>query len=173
MSQQTISRIQSIEDAMQSYRLTRAQIEAASFHKAGDGSYFFLVQSASQPGVVYKVIYNPALKALQCVSFDGGPVCKASEEGFNCWHKRASMARSILIRLERRMEREKAVAAALATRGPEEIEEQRKIEEMVGQGCDRETATRVILAKPTRPSKKSIERFERLYEGDRTFRLLK
>lgn len=109
---------------MRAYHLTREQLEACSFVRTEEGQYFFLVQSATKPGVVYKVYYNPAMKRLQCVSFDGGPVCKASEDGYNCWHKRASMARAILVRLERTQQQEREVAQALAERGPQEIAEQ-------------------------------------------------
>ncbi len=169
---QTIHRINSVEDAMISYHLTREQIEAATLNSNGNGSYFFTVKSASTPGVVYKVIYNPAMKALQCVSFDGGPVCKASEEGYNCWHKRASMARSVLIQLERRQQRESEIAQALAERTPEEIEEQAHIEALIAQGTDRETATRVVYAKPKRISEKAIKRDQERF-APREFRLLK
>ena len=109
---QTIRRINSIEDAMDAYRLSRAEIEACSFIKNADGAYFFTVQSRTQAGIIYKVIYNTAMKRLQCCSFDGGPTCPASEEGINCWHKRAAMARAILVRLERIQAQEQEAALA-------------------------------------------------------------
>ena len=171
---QTIRRINSIEDAMDAYRLTRAEIEACSFVRNADGAYFFTVQSRTQHGVIYKVIYNPAMKRLQCVSFDGGPVCKASEDGFNCWHKRAAMARAILVRLECLHEQERAwELAELEQRQEQETqynlpaitpEKEAQVKELC-QWTDPETARRVAYAQPKRGAK--------VRDEDRSFRLLK
>lgn len=48
--------------------------------------------------------------------------------------------------------RDLEIAQALAERTPEEIEEQRRIQELIGQGIDSATAFRVVTAKPRKGS---------------------
>jgi hypothetical protein len=137
---QTIHRINSVDDALEAYHLTAEQLAAvSSAHDESGARVGYLVASASHPGVHYQVIYNADMKALQCIAYDG-PVCKASEAGINCWHKRAVKATHILARLEARK--------AEADRPFEEVEEQEAVEHLVRQGWPREEATRIIYAKP-------------------------
>lgn len=166
-----IHRIQSVEDALTSYHLTAHQLAAAVPVQQGP-DFYYLVSSASRPGVQYKVVYNPTLKALQCLPYGDGPVCAASQMGYNCWHKRAAKAAHILEMLSRRVARELEVAAAMAERTPQEIAEQAEIERLVAQGHPRDEATRVIMAKPYKPSVKAVKRDQQRYQS-REFRLLK
>jgi len=151
-----IYKIASIEDAMASYHLTRSQMsKCAAVQNGATGEYFYLVQSESQPGVEYKVIYNRESKVMQCLPFNG-PVCKASEAGYNCWHKRAAKASHILYLLEIRKLHEVEIKEAEAQRLPEETEEQALIARLVGEGWNLETATRVAYAKGPQHSEREI-----------------
>jgi hypothetical protein len=66
---------------------------------------FYLVESATDAGVEYKVIFDRNHKLLTCD-------CKAGRSGVNCWHKRAAVAAAAAFKAEvaaRRAETEKTL----------------------------------------------------------------
>jgi len=92
------------------FNVTEAQVSAA--HRICDLAahiIFYIVESATTPGVEYKVVYNRSLKALQCLPFTGEP-CKASVNGQGCWHKRAACAAAAEFKAERDVEEAIAMA---------------------------------------------------------------
>src|SRR5947208_3644473 len=52
---------------------------------------FYLVESISEPGTYYKVIYNREYRVIQCLPHNGR-VCPASAAGCTCWHRKAAVA---------------------------------------------------------------------------------
>lgn len=99
--------IRNIDDAMQAFHVTREQLQRVQAHLDGpDGKWYYLVESQSEQGVVYCVAYNREHKVLQCLPWQGGKVCKASESGYGCWHRRASMAVHALFNREMQVIRE-------------------------------------------------------------------
>ena len=75
---------------------------------------FYVVESMSNPGTHYKVMWNEQFKRLQCMPFDG-EACPASKEGLVCWHMRASLEAEKEYREFKKAERE-AQARIEATR---------------------------------------------------------
>jgi hypothetical protein len=52
---------------------------------------FYLVESLSEPGTFYKVIYNHQYRVLQCLPHNGR-ACPAAAAGNTCWHRKAAVA---------------------------------------------------------------------------------
>ncbi len=151
----TTATITSKADALTSYRVSEEQVNRVILRE-----HDAIVASQTTEGVGYTVEYNPQFKVLQCS-------CPA--EG-GCWHKRATLA-AIAIKRVAAKERAARIAEekeAEATRPASEVAEQSAIEELVRMGTDRETATRIILAKPYKGSGKG----KRL-DFDPSFSLLK
>lgn len=118
--------IRTIENAMEAFHVTREQLQKVQAHLDGpSGAWYYLVESQHTPGLLYCVAYNRQFKVLQCLPWQDGQRCPASEAGYGCWHRRASMAVHALFQAELRTIKEAEVARALAERTPEEIVEQR------------------------------------------------
>lgn len=75
---------------------------------------FYIVESASDPGTEYKVIWNRERKCLQCLPHNGKR-CPASAHGLPCWHKRAAAAAEQLLRQAERRARQVEQARIEAT----------------------------------------------------------
>jgi hypothetical protein len=67
------------------------------------------------PGQEYKIIWNHEHRCMQCLPFNDGPVCKASESGKGCWHRRAALAVLELEKAEALRERQREQAQVEAT----------------------------------------------------------
>lgn len=74
---------------------------------------FYLVESMSEPGTHYKVIYNRQYRVLQCLPHNGRP-CPAAAAGCTCWHRKAAVATEMQYQGLKASER-KAVASIEAT----------------------------------------------------------
>ena len=67
------------------YQVTENQLDACSrIVDLNQQQVFYLVQSATTPGVEYKVIFDRKHRVITCD-------CKAGQEGSGCWHKRAAL----------------------------------------------------------------------------------
>jgi len=92
----------SVESILAAHRVTADQVskcekieQTSPIHQI-----FYVVASASQAGVEYKVSYNAERGGLQCQSWNDGPVCLASASGSGCWHRRAAVAAWQIEKLE-------------------------------------------------------------------------
>jgi hypothetical protein len=83
------------------YEVTEAQLDACHrIVNLNTHQVFYQVESATEAGVEYTVIYNPVLKHLTCT-------CKAGQNGIPCWHKRAALKAAEIYRQERKAEQER------------------------------------------------------------------
>jgi hypothetical protein len=88
------------------YHVTQEQIDACQrWEDCGLNRIFYTVESQSQPGVYYKVVWNTQFHVLQCLPHTGKH-CEASLKGIPCWHKRAALAAEQLFKAELRREQE-------------------------------------------------------------------
>jgi SWIM zinc finger len=118
--------------------VTPEQIDACTrlYDMTRGGEVFYQVQSESDPDKVYEVRFNRHYRRLACT-------CPAGQEGFYCKHRRW------VGEAEKEYRQLKAAAARIeAERDAAETAEQAQIEAYVRQGIDRETATRIVFAKP-------------------------
>jgi hypothetical protein len=138
-------------DALAAYHVSEEQISKVTLQQD-----CAIVKSATVKGVEYKVVYNKEHKVLQCLPYNSSHVCGASASGKGCWHKRATLAAIAINRLQakERSARDAEIKEALASRTPQEIEEQRHIQEVIGQGVPSDEAFRVVTAKPQKGSGK-------------------
>jgi hypothetical protein len=67
------------------YRIDEAQFSKATHCTSNGTNHYYIVESASEPGLEYHVRYSKKYNALSCT-------CKASDNGNGCWHRRASLA---------------------------------------------------------------------------------
>lgn len=119
-------KVETIEQAMEAFHVTREQLAKCQAVLDGPSQkWYYIVDSQNTPGVQYCVAYNRQYKALQCLPWNGGPVCKAADAGFGCWHKRVAAAMHVLFRNEQRRIQDAERAQALAERSPEEIASER------------------------------------------------
>jgi len=54
---------------------------------------YYLIASATTPGVSYEVRFNRQYHCLQCLPQLDGPPCQASAQGLTYWHKRSALCR--------------------------------------------------------------------------------
>lgn len=89
-----------------------------------DGKVFYVVASLSVTDQHYKVHWNAQHGRLQCSPFDGEP-CKASKEGWTCWHMRAALAAEAEYKAFKKAERaaEQRIAEATAQYQREQVEQ--------------------------------------------------
>lgn len=96
-----------IESICKKYNITPEQFSLATKIVANGRKAFYIVESASVPGQEYRVEWNNEHYCLQCRPHKG-KVCKASEYGLQCWHKRAALAveeyEQARVRAQRRQE---------------------------------------------------------------------
>jgi hypothetical protein len=131
-----MSLTKTITDTLTENRVTSEQIAKVALSNGG-------AKVASQTtDEEYRVTYNATYNVLSCN-------CKAGQEGKGCWHKRATLAKLAIMRLQVRDSREQE-----ATRPVEEVASEARIEELVRQGVERKTAIRVTLAQPKKGSGK-------------------
>lgn len=83
----------------QEYNVSDSQLDACQRWERGDGSAFYTVESASNPGTYYRVEWNAEHHCLQCKPHSGQH-CKAAQAGFTCWHRRAAVASERLYKYE-------------------------------------------------------------------------
>jgi hypothetical protein len=93
------------------FTVTEAQMDKATrIVEGATGHVFYQVKSQSVEGQIYEVRFNRQFRRLTCT-------CKAGQEGFGCWHKRAAMASAAEYKqeenLQARQEAEQASFAAL------------------------------------------------------------
>jgi len=113
------------------YRLTDSQLDAATrFIDLAGCQVIYLVQSASDPDVQYKVTWNRDFHRFAC-----DPRCPANRHGIGCWHVRSALANELIYRQNVRAEREAAQRIA---------EEKAEME-------------RLMMVKPSRPSEKAVK----------------
>lgn len=145
------------------YNVTEEQIDAC--HRVIDNNthtVFYQVESQSNPGTYYKVLYNREHRVLQCTNFEGGPICPASAKGLPCWHKRAAVAAEEEYKSLKAAEHHAQVRQAECEMTQQEIDEQAHIQRYVGQGVDLETATRVVYAQGPQYSEQEIRQAQYL-----------
>lgn len=126
------------------YHVTPEQLDKASrVIDMATGKIFYQVESQSEPGKIYEVRYNSEYKRLSCT-------CKAGQEGFGCWHRRASLAAAYEYRQEENIQarveagdKEAAEAARLARMANEYEKMLRTLEEQ------REEAMRCLQEYPS------------------------
>jgi hypothetical protein len=104
----------SITQVCKKYSISLEQFDRAT-KVVMNGKAFYILESASQPGVEYQVIWNDEHQALQCKPHNG-PACPASEQGVPCYHKRVACAVE---------EYEQAKVRAIRQRKAEQIEVER------------------------------------------------
>src|SRR6266568_1309988 len=128
----------------ESHKVTDSQLDAATrYIECKTNTVFYLVQSASSPDVQYQVRWNRQYSRFACQ-------CKASHNGMNCWHVRSAVANEVLYRENVRAEAEAAARIA---------EEKAEYE-------------RLMMVKPTRPSRTAVERATRCNQS-KPFSLLR
>jgi hypothetical protein len=119
------------------FRVTGEQIDACQrFTCEATDEVFYIVRSASRPDREYKVTWNKQYQVVQC-----DPRCEASQNGQNCWHRRAVMASESLYRQQKRDEAE--------------ARQRRLIEEEANRQAEYQA---LLAARPYRPSEKAVLR---------------
>jgi hypothetical protein len=112
------------------YRVTPEQVDLCQrYIDEATNTVFYLVPSASEAGLYYKVEWNRDFGRFSCQ-------CRANREGMSCWHCRAVVVH--------------ATQDANAIRAEAEAAERMREEE-----AERE---RVQNARPYRPSTKAVRR---------------
>ena len=155
------------------YNVTEEQIDACTrVIDNATNTVFYQVESQSNPGTYYKVVYNREHRVLQCTNFENGPVCPASAKGLPCWHKRAALAAEEEYKLLKAAEHQAEVRQAASQMTLQEVQEQGQIEAYVRQGIDRGTATRVVYAQGPRYNEQDIRQAQYLNQPN-AFCLLK
>jgi hypothetical protein len=92
------------------YRVTIDQIDACQrWEDCGKNRIFYTVESQSEPGTYYKVVWNEQFGCLQCLPHNGR-TCPASQHGIPCWHCRAAVAAEQLYKQELRRSRQQEQA---------------------------------------------------------------
>jgi hypothetical protein len=126
------------------YRLTDQQLDAATrFVNSATREVLYIVKSATDPDKAYKVTWNKHFSRFQCE-------CKASHAGMCCWHVRSALANEMIYRQNVRAEAEAQVRIN---------EEKAELE-------------RLMMVKPTRPSRSAVERATRANQS-KPFSLLR
>src|SRR5690242_5804959 len=88
------------------YRVTDEQLDAATrFVNCATNEVLYIVKSATDPDKEYKVTWNRHFSRFACE-------CKASQNGFCCWHVRSALANEMLYRQAKRDEAEAAARIA-------------------------------------------------------------
>ncbi len=122
-----------MKSIQEQYKVTDSQLDAATrYINCATREVLYVVQSASSPDVQYQVRWNSTYSRFACQ-------CKASHNGMNCWHVRSAVANEVLYRENVRAEAEAAQRIA---------EEKAEYE-------------RLMMVKPTRPSRTAVERATR------------
>jgi hypothetical protein len=112
----------------QQYRVTPGQVDLCQrYVDEAPNSVFYLVPSAHEAGLFYKVEWNRQYSRFSCQ-------CKANREGMSCWHVRACLVH--------------ATQYAEAKRG--EVEAEARIAD------EKAEYERLLLVPPTRPSEKEV-----------------
>jgi len=133
-----------MKSIQEQYKVTDSQLDAATrYINCATREVLYVVQSASSPDVQYQVRWNSTYSRFACQ-------CKASHNGMNCWHVRSAVANEVLYRENIRAEAEAAARIA---------EEKAEYE-------------RLLMVKPTRPSRTAVERATRCNES-KPFSLLR
>ena len=119
------------------YRVTDEQLGAATrFVNSATNEVLYIVMSATEIGLEYKVTWNRNLSRFAC-----DPRCCANQHGLCCWHIRSALANEMLYRQAKRDEQ---IAA-------QRIEEERAEYE------------RLMMVPPTRYSEAEIRRDQKRY----------
>lgn len=125
------------------------------------GEVFYLVQSATDPDLQYKVIWNKQYKRPQCC-------CKAAHNGRVCWHIRASLEHSRQYHEAKKAEAQAQVRQLhLEEMGLTAEEAHEALSHTLtvnGQPADDETLVRVFGPRTRRPSKAEIEHMAVCYQ---------
>jgi len=122
-----------MKSIQESHKVTDSQLDAAQrFVNSATREVLYVVQSATSADVQYQVRWNRQYRRFACQ-------CKASHNGMNCWHVRSAVASEVLYRENVRAEAEAAQRIA---------EEKAEYE-------------RLMMVKPTRPSRTAVERATR------------
>ena len=96
------------------YNISEEQFSKATKVIANGRKAFYIVESLSTPGQEYRVEWNTEHHCLQCKPHNG-EACKASANGRQCWHKRASLAVEEYERAKVRAQRQQEQAEVEAT----------------------------------------------------------
>ncbi len=128
-----------MKHVQESHKVTDSQLDAATrYIECKTNTVFYLVQSATNPDVQYKVVWNRQYRRFACDAR-----CPANQHGVVCWHIRAAVANEIIYRQNKRDEAEAA----------------RRIEiEQAEQAAEYE---RLLMVPPTRPNRTAVERATR------------
>lgn len=111
------------------YRVTIEQIDACQrWEDCGKNRIFYTVESQSEPGTYYKVVWNEQFHRLQCLPHNGR-TCPASQQGIPCWHCRAAVAAEQLFKQEVRRERQQEQAEVEKTEAYKLEQMMRELEE--------------------------------------------
>ncbi len=133
-----------MKSIQESHKVTDSQLDAATrFVNCATREVLYVVQSATSADVQYQVRWNAQYHRFACQ-------CKASHNGMNCWHVRSAVANEVLYRENVRAEAEAAARIA---------EEKAEYE-------------RLMMVKPTRPSRTAVERATRCNQS-KPFSLLR
>ncbi len=133
-----------MKSIQEQYKVTDSQLDAATrFVNCKTNEVLYVVQSATSADVQYQVRWNSTYSRFACQ-------CKASHNGMNCWHVRSAVANEVLYRENVRAEAEAAARIA---------EEKAEYE-------------RLMMVKPTRPSRTAVERATRCNQS-KPFSLLR
>jgi len=90
------------------YRVTGEQLDAATrFVNSATNEVLYIVMSATEIGLEYKVTWNRNLSRFAC-----DPRCCANQHGLCCWHIRSALANEMLYRQAKRDEVEAAARIA-------------------------------------------------------------
>lgn len=102
----TPTKIETEMNIAERFHVTVEQMDKATRLVDGDDKTFYQVESQSERGRLYEVRYHADRRLLSCT-------CKAGQEGYGCWHRRAALAVDY-------QERQYRNAQALASAGDEQ-----------------------------------------------------